>query len=387
MTRTARVAVEKAAYSYDKLYDYAIPQGMDGPPGNAAVVSFGRGGDRMALIVEMGQTEDTAGLKPLKALSDQEPVLGEEQLGLLKWLREQTFCTWFDALRVLLPAGYGQKLQPGLSARWNHSRWSRKKRSGRCWLCSGAADTLTAEDLPPDQFPEGEKLLEEMTQRGLLAAEDLIRRRVQDQTLLMVRLLEGWEEKKLTPKQQNAAELLSQAGAASVREICYFAGVTKGVVDKLVSAGAAEYFQQETYRDPYRDADRKGDAPRPQLSAEQEQAVRTLSGEYRKGTGSTALLYGVTGSGKTQVFLRMTDQVVSEGRQAIVLVPEISLTPQTIETFHGYFGSRVAVLHSGLSLSERLDEWKRIRRGLVDVVVGTRSAVFAPLEAAGPHCH
>lgn len=383
MTRTARVAVEKAAYSYDKLYDYAIPQGMDARPGMRAVVSFGRGGDRMALIVEMGQTEDTAGLKPLKALSDQEPVLGEEQLGLLKWLREQTFCTWFDALRVLLPAGYGQKLQRGYLPVEPFPVEPEEEERQVLALFRGRRTPLTAEDLPPDQFPEGEKLLEEMTQRGLLAAEDLIRRRVQDQTLLMVRLLEGWEEKKLTPKQQNAAELLSQAGAASVREICYFAGVTKGVVDKLVSAGAAEYFQQETYRDPYRDADRKGDAPRPQLSAEQEQAVRVLSGEYRKGTGSTALLYGVTGSGKTQVFLRMTDQVVSEGRQAIVLVPEISLTPQTIETFHGYFGSRVAVLHSGLSLSERLDEWKRIRRGLVDVVVGTRSAVFAPLERLG----
>ena len=177
-------------------------------------------------------------------------------------------------------------------------------------------------------------------------------------------------------------ELLQRVGHASVKEVCYFAGVTKGVVDNFVKSGGGEYFLEETYRDPYRDA---GAAPREEfsLSPQQQAAADKLLELYRRHDGSTALLFGVTGSGKTQVFMGLIDQALGAGEQAIVLVPEISLTPQTIRRFHSRYGDRVAVLHSGLSMSQRLDEWKRARRGLVDVVVGTRSAVFAPLPRLG----
>ncbi|MEG1942677.1 MAG: primosomal protein N', partial [Angelakisella sp.] len=147
----------------------------------------------------------------------------------------------------------------------------------------------------------------------------------------------------------------------------------------------AEYYMEDSYRDPYGEHTRSisDTETRSPLSEEQQKAADTLWKQYQKGEGGGALLYGVTGSGKTQVFLELCHRVVASGRQAIVLVPEIALTPQTIDKFHGYFGERVAVLHSSLSLSERLDEWKRISRGMIDVVVGTRSAIFAPLPCLG----
>ncbi len=387
----ARVAVENTAYHFDKLYDYLVPPGLDLAPGQRVVIPFGRGKapQRMGLVLEVASIppeELPPGVKEVKAAADPQPVLDDEQLSLLRWLKTETFCTWFDALKVLLPGGYGIKTR---------TAWAPIRGAG----CDGEALSPEAAQLlryllgRKNPVPQEELLnalglcrdhpaLAELERAGLAAPRDLLTRRVQDQKLQMVRLAEGWEDAFLTPKQQTVLELLQRVGHASVKEVCYFAGVTKGVVDNFVKSGGGEYFLEETYRDPYRDA---GAAPREEfsLSPDQQAAADKLSALYRRHDGSTALLFGVTGSGKTQVFMGLIDQALGAGEQAIVLVPEISLTPQTIRRFHSRYGDRVAVLHSGLSMSQRLDEWKRARRGLVDVVVGTRSAVFAPLPRLG----
>ncbi|MEG0943638.1 MAG: primosomal protein N' [Angelakisella sp.] len=380
----AKVAIDHASYSYDKLYDYLIPEGVTIAAGMRVVVPFGRGGDRMGFVVETGESDGSSvRLKAVRAVSDPAPVLGEELLLLLRWLKENTFCTWFDALRVLLPAGLGQRLDVGYTLTCETPLQPLTEREAAVLsYFKGKKKPVTATQLE-NSYPDSGTLLAALAEKGALQEEQLVLRRVQDQTITMVRLLDGWEGTLLTPKQQAAAEILAGSGDCSVKELCYFAGVTKGVVDKLVQSGAAEYYAEESYRDPYSETDRTADAVRSPLTDEQKTAADSLWAQYQKGTGGGALLYGITGSGKTQVFLELCDRVVTSGRQVIVLVPEISLTPQTIEKFHGYYGQRVAVLHSSLSLTERLDEWKRISRGLVDVVVGTRSAVFAPLPALG----
>lgn len=386
----AKVAVENAAYHFDKLYDYRVPPGMELLPGQRVTVPFGRGKapKRLGLVLETAEVPEEelpAGVKEVAAAADPEPVLDGEMLRLLRWLKAETFCTWFDGVKVLLPGGYGMKPQVA---------WS---------LCRGAegeASTPEEEQIlnylrsRKTPAPEGELLedlglvrdypaLRALEERGLILRQDLLKRRVKDQKLQMVRLSPDWESAFLTPKQQSVLELLQKVGCASVKEVCYFAGVTKGVVDNFVRSGGGEYYLEETYRDPYREADRTGGREEILLSPAQGEAEERLGAVYRRRDGSTALLFGVTGSGKTQVFMKLIDRALEDGRQAIVLVPEISLTPQTIRRFHSYYGSRVAVLHSGLSMSQRLDEWKRARRGLVDVVVGTRSAVFAPLPRLG----
>lgn len=382
MAPVARVAVEKTTCRFDKLFDYAIPQGMPLCPGVRVLVPFGHG-RRIGLVVELAEQAAHSTLKPIAAPLEEEPVLTEEGLFLLRWLRENTFCTWFDALSVLIPAGYGLR---GLTG-WSLVRGApvpedlslteqqvlsvlrpRRKPLPAADLAETLGLTLSA--LP----------LERLENLGLLRREEVVERRVGDKTLQMVRLTEA-EPEKLTPKQQQVYELLGQVGCGSIREICYFAGVTRGVVEKLVQQGLAETYEQEVLRTPLKEETIPVEPP-PTLTEEQAAAVETLWQGCREG-GRTGLLYGVTGSGKTAVYLTLAHRVLAEGRRCIVLVPEISLTPQTIRRFLAAFGSRVAVIHSALSLSERLDEYKRIRRGEVDVVVGTRSAVFAPVENLG----
>ena len=187
---------------------------------------------------------------------------------------------------------------------------------------------------------------------------------------------------KLTPKQQSVVNLLSDVGTAEVNEICEFCSVGKSVLDNLVKYGICEYYKKEVFRNPYGNADSLVDRKDIVLSAEQEKAFSTYSDMLKNG-GGTGLLYGVTGSGKTQVYLKLIDEAVDMGKDVIVMVPEISLTPQALSIFHKRYGKKVAVFHSGLSLGERNDEYKRADCGEAKIVIGTRSAVFAPLHNLG----
>lgn len=187
---------------------------------------------------------------------------------------------------------------------------------------------------------------------------------------------------KLTPKQQSVVNLLADVGAAEVNEICEFCSVGKSVLDNLVKYGICEYYKKEVFRNPYGNADSLVDRKDIVLSAEQEKAFLTYSDMLKNG-GGTGLLYGVTGSGKTQVYLKLIDEAVDLGKDVIVMVPEISLTPQALSIFHKRYGKKVAVFHSGLSLGERNDEYKRADCGEAKIVIGTRSAVFAPLHNLG----
>lgn len=384
MSPVARVAVEKTTCRFDKLFDYAVPEGMALSAGIRVSVPFGKGGRRIGLVVELAdRPEGDTPLKPVAAVLEEEPVLSEDGLFLLRWLRENTFCTWFDALSVLIPAGYGLR---GLTG-WSAVRGAALPPE----LTPAEQQVLAAlkprrKPVPAAELAETLGLtlaalpLERLEKTGLLRREELVERRIGDKTLQMVRLT-GTEPERLTPKQRQVCDLLAQVGCGSVREICYFAGVTRSVVEKLVQQGVAETYEQEVLRTPIAEQSVPPEPP-PALTAEQSAALEILWQGYREG-GRTGLLYGVTGSGKTAVYLALAHRVLAHGRRCIVLVPEISLTPQTIRRFLAAFGRRIAVIHSALSLSERLDEYKRIRRGEVDVVVGTRSAVFAPMEKLG----
>ena len=206
--------------------------------------------------------------------------------------------------------------------------------------------------------------------------------KIKDKSTKMIRLLEdSTDAVKLTPKQKSVYGLLCDVGSASVNEVCEFCSVGKSVLDNLVKYGVCEYFEKEVYRTPYKNISKNGEMSPIKLSSVQKKAFDT----YFKmlDTGGTGLLYGVTGSGKTQVYLRLIDETISRGKDVIVLVPEISLTPQMLGIFHTRYGEKVAVMHSGLSIGERTDEYKRVDRGEAKIVVGTRSAVFTPVHNLG----
>lgn len=207
--------------------------------------------------------------------------------------------------------------------------------------------------------------------------------KIGDKNTKMVRLCENVSiSKKLTPKQQTVLNLLYDVGAAQVNEICDFCSVGKSVVDNLVKYGICEYYQKEIYRNPYSNVTSNSNAEEIVLSEAQKNAFDTYNAMLHS-KGGTGLLFGVTGSGKTQVYLRLIDEAVTMDKDVIVLVPEISLTPQMLSIFHKRYGKSVAVFHSGLSLGERNDEYKRALRGEAKIVIGTRSAIFAPLKNLG----
>lgn len=186
---------------------------------------------------------------------------------------------------------------------------------------------------------------------------------------------------KLTPKQKSVTDLLFDIGSASVSEICEFCSVGKGVLDNLKKYGVIDYFDKEIYRTPYKSSN-VAEKDVITLSKKQQKAFDTYV-NMLNDNGGTGLLYGVTGSGKTQVYLKLIDKAIEDNKDVIVLVPEIGLTSQMISIFQKRYGNIVAVIHSGLSLGERNDEYKRIDRGEAKIVIGTRSAVFSPVHNLG----
>ncbi len=394
MSLVARVAVSQTAYHFDKLYDYIVPPHLEGLcEGCRVTVGFGASKkSRMGLVVELFTTDTpAASLKPLISCEDKTPALNAEGLALLRYLREQTFCTWYEALSALLPAGFGIHMEmeitlsPNWSEKLSQSLYALDKEAQLVtdWLKrrrKAAAVTALTKELGA----EAAGMVAQLVECGVVAQSQAARRRMADETQTMVELCDPPENPPpFTEKQQAVKELLEEADALSLKEVCYYAGVTRGVVDKVVAAGIARYEQAEVEKQPEELACDHGPPPEVELSREQTEALHSLEELCQLPTGGTAMLYGVTGSGKTQVFLSLIRSVLKKGKTAIVLVPEIALTPQTISLFCQNFGQEVAVIHSGLSMGGRLEQWKRIKAGKASIVVGTRSAVFAPLQNLG----
>ena len=384
MAWVAAVAVDKATPQFDREYSYLVPDGLPVQVGCRVTVPFGRGNRRrLGLVLALQETENTARLKRIATLVDRQPLLGEEQLGLMRWLREHTFCSWFDAVRVMIPAGLGLNLEDQFLAEPGAELPADAPKGAEQLLeAIRAGQGKTPEQLAEETgAKELHRLLQYLTECGAVRSEINDRRRVLDERVTMVRPTPEFEpEKPLTKKQELVLTVLEEFGSVSVKELCYYSGVTRIVVENLRKAGAVELYEQTVYRDPYAGREDSPEAEPIRLTPAQQIAYDTiLAGDPAK----PALLYGVTGSGKTQVFLRLIDQTLSEGRRAIVMVPEISLTPQVIERFRSRYGSRTAVLHSSLTMGQRTDEWRRIREGGADIIIGTRSAVFAPVENLG----
>ncbi|HIT18348.1 MAG TPA: primosomal protein N' [Candidatus Fimivivens faecavium] len=385
--KLARVVLDKAAPSYDREYDYLIPKGMALSAGQRAVVPFGKGNQkRLGFVLSVFEGEAPHGAKAVLSAVDREPLADEEGLFLIRTLRETTFCGWFDAVRALIPPGAGVKVTEGLLA-------VRGVDPAPLLLTSEAAalyrHLLTRRAIAPEEkaleaagLPAGHPAAQELVEKGLATRNELVKKKIADERAVMVRLCVEELPKKLTKKQKAVAGLLSEVGCASVREIGYYCAVTRAVVDRMRKMGLVELFEELVVRDRAKTLP-PTDRSEIVLTPRQQEVYGGLLALSRAGGYAASLLRGVTGSGKTLVFLKLLEETVRGGRTAIVMVPEIALTPQTVARFTARFGDRVAVIHSSLSMSERLGEWRRIREGKADVVVGTRSAVFAPLGNIG----
>ncbi len=386
-SKIAFVAVEKAIYHFDHAFSYRIPEGMDVRPGCRVAVPFGRGNaKRQGIVLRIG--EDKADdLKSVSELLDSEPVLNDEMLRMCGFIKSHCFCTYYDAVKAMLPAGinYRLSLTYSVSVELGDRFYDLSDEQRRIVSIIRSKNNKAEKHALLQELGYTDSTVpDEMVADGILVKNDAALRRIGDKTIKMMRLSDSAEDlaqgMKLSKKQESVLDLLTTVGAASVKEICYYTGVTSSVPDTLVRKGLAEYFDDEVFRVPKSSVSYKRDVT---LTDEQQRAYDELLELYQRDSAEVSLLYGITGSGKTSVFFKLIEQAVADEKDVIVMVPEIALTPQMIAMFRAHFGDKVAVFHSALSLGERLDEYKRVSRGIAKIAIGTRSAIFAPFSNLG----
>ena len=385
-----KIAVSAANFAIDKPYSYRIPQDMTLAPGQRVMVPFGRANRRtegIVLTVEPG-SEDK--LKPVESCLDDTPILTETQLRLAAFLRERYFCTFFDAIRVMLPAGLWFRTRLTVSLTEDRG-WKDKtiRKEGAAELLEllenlgGTAQEEALRNLISDEDTLRE-VLSYLRQKKWITCQTDFLRKTQDKSEKIATLAQSPEETmayaasrpKSAAMQRQVLELLCSVGSVAVKDLCYFTGASTATVNRLEKLGYLTLSHRPVLRcREIRPAKLSGPLV---LNEEQQACFEGLASQMAQEEPGVALLYGVTGSGKTSVYIRLIQTCLEKGKSAMLLVPEIALTPQLLGILAAYFGTQVAVLHSSLSAAERYDQWKRVKSGDARVVVGTRSAVFAP---------
>ena len=391
----ARVAVSAALYAIDKPYSYVAPPELGVRPGMRVLVPFGRG-NRMSegVVLQLGTGEETK-LKCVERCLDDEPVLSERQLRLAAFIRERYYCTFYEAARAILPAGLWFKATDTYTVVSDRDwRAAAAKNETALAVMQAIEDRGGSAGLPTlrEQFPDETALMNALRfllGRRLITSGMDMAQRVGAKTEKIVSLNVPAEEamafaqkkSRGAPLQKSVLELLCTVGSGACKEVCYLTGASMATLRRLSELGYVALSEREVFRTAVTTPDRL--LTPPELSAEQQAAYEGLLAQMHAEKPGVALLYGVTGSGKTAVYIRLIDQALQEGRGAMLLVPEIALTPQLLGKLSSHFGKQVAVLHSSLRVGERYDEWRRIQSGAARVVVGTRSAVFAPVRELG----
>ena len=330
MPKTVGVAVSNATFHFDKLYTYAVmPDQQDTVRlGSMVLVPFGRGSRaRMGVVLACDAEPESAKLKFLFDVAPASACLTPELLRLVHFLKERTFCTYYEAVKAVIP--YGAQYKP----------------------------TVAEDGVTP--------VLQKQLVRHTENAYKLV----------------GTLPPKPRPTAKQLAAVALLAGGERTLSALEEKGISRAVLDNLCAKGVLECSKVNKSIDLYSSIPLKNEPIL--LTEEQQAAYDTLLPGLEDASPHSALLYGVTGSGKTLVFLKLIEHCLQMGRRALVLVPEISLTPQMILRLKSQFGKRVAVQHSALNHTERLLQWQMIQDGGADIVVGTRSAIFSPLENIG----
>ena len=382
----AKVAVENTVYSFDKEFSYKVPENLKSSckAGVRVLIPFGRGNRKRQGIILSFCSGDSENLKSIISVLDDEPVLSEEMIKTAIFMKEHYFCTLYDAVKTMLPAGINYKVTTVYGAKELTDEQYLNEEEQRIYNYLLSKRKPVKSDVILEAFGYTDtSLLDKMVTAGYLYKSDEAFRKVSDAVMKMTAITPDVDinSVRLTEKQKKILDLIAMTGGTSVKEVCYFTGVSTSVIDTLHKKGLIYFYDEEVFRIDNRKAD--SETPEIALSDEQETACNSLYDEYQDTKPHISLLYGVTGSGKTSVFIKLIEKVIEDKKGIIVMVPEISLTPQFVSLFSKRFGDKIAVFHSALSLGERLDEYKRVKKGLAQIVIGTRSAVFAPFEKVG----
>ena len=381
--------------AHRQLFSYSIPDGFNIEIGQAVWVPFGSK-VLQGIVLQLSHHPSVEQTRDIIGVMGEKPLLSPHSIALAQWLSDYYLCPVFDALSPLLPPAFERKILTSVSV-------------------TAAADNLDLENFTPPQrqvmelLKKNESLdlrrLEKMLgkKKGQAAVSQLVARnlisrshhiqppRVKPKQVDFVSLAADKTEalqaaaglrKKMAFRQAALLELLAQSASLPAAEARKQSGCQAATIKTLADKGLVKVWTEEIKRQSIDYSKIETTSPL-KLTASQQNALNAIEESLRRGKAATFLLHGITGSGKTEVYLQALATVLKMGRQAIVLVPEISLTPQAIERFAGRFPHRVAVLHSRLSLGEQFDQWRQIEEGRFDVVVGPRSALFAPLPDPG----
>jgi primosomal protein N' (replication factor Y) (superfamily II helicase) len=381
----AKVIVDVPTNQTNRSFDYAVPahfkevieQGMRVivPFGNRTIQGF---------VVSIQFHSDVEKLKPIKEVLDLTPVLTEELIDLGLHLTETTLCFAISAFQAMLPAALKVKVQKDIVINEQIDQ-----------LPATLANQFSGRDaIPWKEVVDGEfdlAMIKKLIKDGLLYINYQISGKRQEKRVKVVlpvqskeKMNEALQSLKRAKKQQDILSYFieNEFDQIPVTSLCENTNTNRASVLSLVEKGLLVEKEVEVYRDPYEHREIKATQPL-KLTEQQLEVLTPIVNQIKDDLHSTFLLHGVTGSGKTEVYLQSIDRTLKNGKEAIVLVPEISLTPQMVHRFKGRFGSQVAVFHSGLSKGEKYDEWRKIQRGEVKVVVGARSAIFAPFKKLG----
>lgn len=391
---TAQVYLMGTNYAIDRLYEYFIPPELAGRirPGQIVLVPFGKANRKMtAVVYGLGSAEEIDRYKPL--LSAREDIfLTDEEMRLALFIKEQTFCTVGDAIRTILPpaaltpvaeryfplkeAADSAPLPP--AARFVFADILRTPGIGFETLKAAHGDEISSilNTLTKDGYIQRQTKLKEATN---IVYEEILS--LTDDRVLIEAAKSGKDRLK-GERQMALLTYLEQNGSVPFSVVKQELKVTSAQVKSLKQRRLITVKRQELHRNPYHTIE-NGNTPEVRLTEEQARAYEKIAEQIDCGEPKAVLLHGITGSGKTMVIKAAIDRVLAKGRQVILLIPEIALTPQTVSIFCSFYKDRVAVIHSGLSQGERFDAWRKIRAGEIDLCIGTRSAVFAPFPNLG----
>lgn len=389
-----KVALSNTSYSFDIEYSYNVPCELNGKIalGIRVIVPFGRGNrKRVGLITAIEKCNGIQQkLKPITSIAEEKALINDELLKLIFWLKDNTFCTFFEAYKSIVPTGFGFNINDRYSLDTKkivRDELSDEENSLISFLEAAKSDKEFDMLLECANNPSKKRVVDMLIEKMIVVKNSTVKRKVGDETVKIIKLspnyICGEVKAKLTPKQKKVIDFLAENASASIKEICYISNVTSIVIKNLIRSGVLDEFDYQVFRTPLNENVEKISLSDIKLNSEQNEAYEGISNMLEKKKAAGTLLFGITGSGKTSVFIKLIERTLSMGRQAMLLVPEISLTPQMVNKFQALFGSVVAIIHSSLSLGQRVDEYKRLKSGDAKIVIGTRSAIFSPMENIG----
>ncbi|WP_168121952.1 primosomal protein N' [Paenibacillus sp. HB172176] len=387
----AKVIVDVPSRQTDRPFDYEVPGAMEEwiAIGSRVGVPFG-GRTLQGFVIGLAEQSSlpSSRLKPVAELLDGVPPLLPDMIELSEWLSAKYCCSRIQALQAMIPAALKGKEERRIGLGDEDAPHGLSKELME-WL--GEQAGLVKLDALLERFPDQARMMKGALQSGALLQQAAIKDRLAARKVQTVFLPESREEAeralealgaKAAKQRAALSYLLEHGGPMSIQALAAASGASPASIRSLVDKGLLIMREVVSERDPFAHREFERTEPLP-LTATQQAVFRRIANALDAGQADVMLLHGVTGSGKTEVYLQSIANCLKQERQAIVLVPEIALTPQMVERFKGRFGEAVAVLHSRLSNGEKLDEWRKIRSGRARVAIGARSAIFAPFERIG----